>query len=115
VGQDPSTGSAEMTGAQDPEQIQSEIERTREQLGETIEALAHKADVKAQARQRIEETKASVSDKKDDLLAKAREVSPESATQAASEVSQKARENPLPVAVAGAFAAGFLLGRISRR
>jgi hypothetical protein len=30
--------------------LKQEIERTREQLGETVEALAAKADVKAQAR-----------------------------------------------------------------
>jgi Protein of unknown function (DUF3618) len=33
-----------------PEELKQEIERTREQLGETVEALAAKADVKAQAR-----------------------------------------------------------------
>jgi Protein of unknown function (DUF3618) len=33
----------------DPEELKQEIERTREQLGETVEALAAKADVKAQA------------------------------------------------------------------
>jgi hypothetical protein len=31
-------------------ELKQEIERTREQLGETVEALAAKADVKAQAR-----------------------------------------------------------------
>ena len=30
--------------------LEQEIERTREQLGQTVEALAAKADVKAQAR-----------------------------------------------------------------
>jgi ElaB/YqjD/DUF883 family membrane-anchored ribosome-binding protein len=102
-----------VTGARDPEQIQSEIAQTREELGDTIEALAQKADVKAQARERIEETKASVSEKKDEFVAKAREVSPEAAANVASEVSQTARERPVPLGVA--FAAGFLLGRVSKR
>jgi ElaB/YqjD/DUF883 family membrane-anchored ribosome-binding protein len=102
-----------MTGARDPEQIQSEIEQTREELGDTIEALAEKADVKAQAKQRIDETKAAAAEKKDEFVAKAREVSPESAVNVASEVSQTARENPVPVGVA--FAAGFLFGRITKR
>ena len=102
-----------MTGARDPEQIQSEIEQTREELGDTIEALAEKADVKAQAKQRIDETKAAAAEKKDEFVAKAREVSPETAVNVASEVSQTARENPVPVGVA--FAAGFLLGRITKR
>lgn len=115
MGEDPSTGSAEVTGARDPEQIQSEIEQTREELGDTIEALAAKTDVKAQAKHKVEETKASVSEKKDQILGKAREVSPDTATSAASAASQKARENPLPLAAVGAFAAGFMLGRLSKR
>ena len=34
----------------DPERIRQEIERTRQQLGETVERLAAKADVKSRAR-----------------------------------------------------------------
>jgi septal ring factor EnvC (AmiA/AmiB activator) len=36
----------------DPEQLRQEIERTREQLGETVEALMAKTDVKARAKER---------------------------------------------------------------
>ena len=36
-----------------PEQIQADIEQTREELGDTVEALAEKTDVKAQAKSRI--------------------------------------------------------------
>ena len=39
----------------DPETIRSEIEETREQLGETVEALADKADVKSHAKAKVEE------------------------------------------------------------
>jgi hypothetical protein len=60
MGQDPSTGSPEVTGARDPEQIQNEIEHTREELGDTIEALAAKADVKAHVHERVQRTKASL-------------------------------------------------------
>ena len=35
-----------------PEQIQADIEQTREQVGDTVEALAAKTDVKARARDR---------------------------------------------------------------
>ena len=38
---------------EDPEQLRQDIERTREQLGETVEALVAKTDVKAQARERV--------------------------------------------------------------
>jgi septal ring factor EnvC (AmiA/AmiB activator) len=129
MGQDPGTGSAAVTQAQDPEELQREIEHTREELGDTVEQLAAKADVKAQAKQKLEDTKATVAEKKDQLLGKAMEASPDSATTAATQASQKARENPLALAAAsqkarenplalaaaGAFAFGFLAGRVSKR
>lgn len=103
-----------MSDPQDPEQIQRDIEHTREELGDTVEALAEKADVKAQAKQRIDQTKASVAQKKEELLGKARAASPDSATVAAGQVSETARQNPLPLAAAAAFAFGFLAGRVSK-
>jgi ElaB/YqjD/DUF883 family membrane-anchored ribosome-binding protein len=115
MGEDPGTSSATVTETQDPEQIQHEIEQTRGELGDTVEALAQKADVKAQAKQKLEGTKASVTEKKEQLVGKAKETSPDAAVSAASQASQKARENPVAVAVAGAFAAGFLAGRAFRR
>ena len=39
---------------QETEQLRREIERTRAELGATVEALSHKADVKAQAREKAE-------------------------------------------------------------
>jgi MYXO-CTERM domain-containing protein len=48
---------------QDTEQLRREIERTRTELGQTVEALSHKADVKAQARQKAELVKARTQDK----------------------------------------------------
>jgi hypothetical protein len=36
-----------------PEELRHEIERTREELGDTVEALAHKVDVKARVQQRV--------------------------------------------------------------
>jgi ElaB/YqjD/DUF883 family membrane-anchored ribosome-binding protein len=82
-----------MSAGSEPEQIQEEIERTRAELGDTVEALAQKADVKRQAKRKIQETKAS----------------------AATQVSEKARANPLPMVAAGAFAVGFVIGRASKR
>ena len=37
----------------DPEQIRQDIEHTREQLGDTVEALVAKTDVKAQAKDKV--------------------------------------------------------------
>jgi ElaB/YqjD/DUF883 family membrane-anchored ribosome-binding protein len=99
---------------QDPEQIREQIEATREELGDTVEALAEKTDVKARAQQKVEESKASIAAKKEKILGKAKQSSPDAAVSAASGAGQKARENPLPVAVAGAFALGFLAGRLTK-
>jgi Protein of unknown function (DUF3618) len=41
------------TPPDNPQALKQEIERTREQLGETVEALAARADVKAQARAKM--------------------------------------------------------------
>ena len=114
--QEPRTsGSAVSSGSDDPEQIRQEIEETRQELGDTVEALAAKTDFKEQAKRRAADTKASVNAKKEELLGKARQASPEGAQSAASQATTKARENPVPVAAIGAFAAGFLLGRLSSR
>ena len=96
--QEPSQGSQAV--GSEPEQIRSEIAQTRAELGDTVEALAHKADVKAQAREKVEEIKAKVSDR-----------TPESAGQAAA----VPRQHPLPFAIAGALVTGFLIGRITSR
>ena len=47
MGEDPGTVGAPVEAAKDPEQIREEIEATRRELGDTVEALAAKADVKA--------------------------------------------------------------------
>ena len=39
-----------MTQQQTPEELRREIERTRRELGDTVEALSHRVDVREQAR-----------------------------------------------------------------
>jgi uncharacterized protein DUF3618 len=51
---EPSGGDAAAT-ASDPQALEREIERTREQLGETVEQLVAKTDVKARAQAKITE------------------------------------------------------------
>ena len=115
MGEDPGTAGAPVTEAKDPEQLREEIEETRRELGDTVEALAAKADVKARVHEKVESTKESVAQKRDELLGKARETSPDSVMSGASQVTQKAKENPIPVAAVGAFVGGFLLGRLTKR
>jgi ElaB/YqjD/DUF883 family membrane-anchored ribosome-binding protein len=102
-------------GTRDPEQLRAEIEETRRELGETVAALSAKTDVKARAQAKAQDVKATVEEKRDDLLGRAREVTPDSARSAAATGSAKVRRNPLPAAVAGAFAGGFVLGRLTAR
>jgi uncharacterized protein YPO0396 len=115
MGQEPSTGGAAMTGTDPgPQELREEIEQTREELGDTVEALAAKTDVKAQAKRKVRATKASVSDTRDELVEKAKGASPDGAAEAASQLSSATRANPVPLAFAGSFLAGFLIGRITK-
>ena len=51
-----------MATTRTPEQIRADIERTRERLGETVEALADKADVKTHAKEKVDEVKTNVTE-----------------------------------------------------
>ncbi len=100
---------------QSPEELRQGIAQTREELGDTVEALSAKTDFKAQAQARVDEAKERVSERKDEILGKARQATPQSASQGASQVAGKARQNPVPTAAIGAFVAGFVLGRLTSR
>lgn len=45
------------TQSQDPEQIEAEIQATREELSKTVDQLSKKLDVKSQARERVDGVK----------------------------------------------------------
>jgi Protein of unknown function (DUF3618) len=51
-------------------EIQQEIERTRERLGETVDELAAKADVKSRARAKAAEMKATAQERAAEMKAK---------------------------------------------
>jgi ElaB/YqjD/DUF883 family membrane-anchored ribosome-binding protein len=71
---------------EDPDRIRLEIEHTREEMGETVDALGYKADVKGRAKDRAKDT-----------------------VQQAKRATNVAQENPLGLAI-GAVAVGFLAG-----
>jgi hypothetical protein len=80
-------------GRPDVAALREEIKQTRADLGETVQALAAKADVKARAREQVEQTK-------------------QRARAQVHEASEKVRRNPVPVAavlVAGAALVGIIL------
>ena len=98
-----------------PEQIRAEIEDTREEVGDTVEALAAKTDVKARARDRVEELKANMRAKAGEAKAKAGNAAPDSAQQGGQQVLEKVRANPAPLVLAAAVLVAFLIGRRTAR
>lgn len=101
-----------MTG--DPIQIRQDIEATREELGETVEALAAKTDVTGQAKRKIEEARSAVSEKAEQMFGRVRDVTPETAAAGAGQAAVAARRNPVPLLI-GLFVVGVLIGRLTRR
>jgi ElaB/YqjD/DUF883 family membrane-anchored ribosome-binding protein len=111
-----------------PEQIQGEIEATREEMGDTVAELADKTDVKKQAKRKVAETKAKATAKKEEVqqkvaaqtetvTKKVKASSPDSAQEAAgaaqaaaAQTTQAARENPVPTAALAGFAGGLVVG-----
>jgi len=101
--------------------LRAEIQQTRQDLGETVQALAAKADVKARAREQVEQAKqrvrASVDDAANRVLRTADQAT-ESAVQSAQDVTERARRNPVPFVVvlaAGAALAVVLIVLRGRR
>jgi len=87
-------------------EIQQEIERTRERLGETVDELAAKADVKARTQAKAAEMKARAQGKATEMKAKAQGKATEMKAKA-TEVSGQVRRSPVvqrrwPVAAAAA-------------
>jgi hypothetical protein len=122
MGEDPGAVSAsavsEGNAAQtpdDPAQMRDDIERTRQDLGDTVAALAEKTDVKTRAKAKVAEVRQNVTEKRTELMGRAKESSPDGASSAAVQVRAKAEENPVPTAALAAFVGGFLFGRITKR
>jgi len=108
-------GEAVDDGQRSPEQIEADIERTRREMGDTVAAVAEKADVKAQAKSKVEDTKARINDKKDEVLHRTREAAPDSAGEGAERAARVARDNRRALVIGGAILLAFALGRMSAR
>src|SRR3954452_6822455 len=85
---------------QEPEAIRADIERTRAEMGDTVEAIGYKADVKSRTKDKISETK-------DRLTGKVSDVAPDG--QQVKRAAGVAQENPLGLAIGG-VAVGFIAG-----
>jgi gas vesicle protein len=96
---------------EDPNAIRDEIADTRERMGETIDALGYKADVKSRAKDNVSGKVDSVKDRLGLAGQKASDATPD-AEQVKGQVRKAAgiaQENPLGLAL-GAVAIGFLAG-----
>jgi hypothetical protein len=107
---------------QDPDAIRQDIEQTRSEMSETVEAVGYKADVPSRAKEAVTDKVENVKSKVSDTATRAREAVAGTtsragdATPSRGEVKQQsrrvagmARENPLGLAI-GAAAIGFLAG-----
>ena len=98
---------------EDPDTIRDEIADTRERMGDTIDALGYKADVKSRAKDNVAGKVDSVKESLGLAGQKASDVTPD-AEQVKGQVRKAAglaQENPLGLAV-GAMAVGFLAGML---
>ena len=100
--------------AETSDQLRTEIEQTREQMGDTVEALAHKADVPSRAKEWLGDKKAAVVSKVSGATSKVGDATPDRAEMKDSigALRRIAVRNPLGLAIAGA-AVGFVAGMIA--
>jgi len=98
-----------------PAELREDIAHTREALGDTVEALAEKSDVKRQARDRAAALKQAAQEKAEDFTSRARDASPDSATAGAQQVVSTVQRTPVPFVALGAFASGVVAGWILGR
>jgi ElaB/YqjD/DUF883 family membrane-anchored ribosome-binding protein len=88
----------------DVDELRADIAHTRAELGETVQALAAKVDVKARLQETADEAKARLQSAAEDARTVAAEA-PEKAQELASRTGRAVRRNPVPfVVVAGAAA-----------
>jgi ElaB/YqjD/DUF883 family membrane-anchored ribosome-binding protein len=118
---------------QDPDAIRQDIEQTRAEMSETVEAIGYKADVPSRAKEKVSEKVDAARSKVSDVTTRAKEAVTGTASRAGDTVSDTAsrvseatpsgdqvrrrarraaglaQENPLGLAI-GAAAIGFLAG-----
>ena len=98
---------------EEPDRIRAEIEQTRADMSETVDAIGYKADVKSRAKDKLQDKRESAKESIMGVKGKVVGTTPDSG-----EVKDKARqakgiaqENPLGLAI-GAVAVGFIAGML---
>jgi hypothetical protein len=97
--------------AQTSDELKQEISQTREQMAETADALAYKADVPTRTKEWVGEKKDAVVSTVTGVSSKVGDATPDGAevAQSMSRLKRLAERNPLGLAIGGA-AAGFIAG-----
>jgi gas vesicle protein len=95
------------------EQIRREIEETREEMGDTVAALGHKADVKGRVSDNIADKRDRLKERISGVGAKASDATPDAGEMRAGgkRAVGVARENPIGLAI-GSLAVGFVAGML---
>jgi len=88
------------------EELQRDVERTRRELGETVEALAHKVDVPGRVKEQAHETVVRMTAATDQAVA--------SLPEPVAQQVQKARQHPVAIG-AVLMALVLLIWKLARR
>src|SRR3954464_6013247 len=91
---------------QDPDTIRREIESTRSEMGETIDAIGYKTDVRSRAKESVQEKTSRFKSKISGATPDTGQVK-----DGAQQAVGVAQENPIGLAV-GALAVGFVAGML---
>ena len=96
---------------QEPSQIRQEIEETRAEMGDTVDALAYKTDVKTRVKESFADKRERLIGQVQGTTGKVGEATPDGqqVKEGAQQAVGVAQENPLGLAIGG-LAAGFLAG-----
>ena len=105
------------TTPDDQQELEKEIEQTREQLGQTVEALTAKVDVKARAQQELGQLTARLKGKVTEATRQLRlQDRANQAKQQAAQAGQQIRKRPVPAAATvGVIGALVLFFTVVRR
>jgi hypothetical protein len=98
---------------QEPSQIRQEIEETRAEMGDTVDALAYKADIRTRMKESISDKRERLVEQIQGTKGKVGDAAPDAAQvkEGALEVVGVAQENPIGLALGG-LATGFLAGML---
>jgi ElaB/YqjD/DUF883 family membrane-anchored ribosome-binding protein len=97
----------------EPNEIREEIEQTRTEMGDTVEALGYKADVKTRAKENITDKRDRIKEKITGATDTISGATPDTGDvkQGAKRAAGMAQENPIGLAI-GSIAVGFVAGML---